>query len=74
VGPGIGVLNFGGDRRKGKGSFGRGKFGTFHCNQRNCLRECRRRGSHQITSGFSCYIDKARRAVIFTIVQLSCFY
>ena len=33
VGPGIGVLNFSGDRRRERGSFGRGKFGTFQCDQ-----------------------------------------
>jgi len=32
VGLGMGVLDFGGDRRRGMGSFG-GKFGVFHCNQ-----------------------------------------
>jgi len=29
VGPGIGVLNFGGDRRRRRGSFGRGKVWDF---------------------------------------------
>ena len=32
VGRGMGVLNRGGDRRRGKGSFG-SEFGVFHCNQ-----------------------------------------
>jgi len=32
VGRGMGVLDGGGDRRKGKGSFG-GEFGASHCNQ-----------------------------------------
>ena len=32
VGPGIGVLDFDGDRRKGRGSFG-GEFGASHCKQ-----------------------------------------
>ena len=72
VGPGIGVLNFGGNRRRGRGSFGRGKFGNFHCNQWDCLGEGRWCGSSQITLGFSSY-DKAHRAVIFAIAQLSCF-
>jgi len=35
----IGVLNFGGNRRRGRGIFSRGMFGTFHCNQWDCLRE-----------------------------------
>jgi len=29
---GLGVLDFGGDRRRERGSFG-GEFGTSHCNQ-----------------------------------------
>ena len=29
VGPGIGVFNFSGDRRRGRGSFGRGKVWDF---------------------------------------------
>ena len=33
VGPAIDLLNFGADCRRGRGSFGVGKFGTFHCNQ-----------------------------------------
>ena len=73
VGPGIGVLNFGGDRRRGRGSFGGGKSGTFHCNQWDCVR-----GDDaavpKLLWVFSCYIDKAHRALIFTIVQLSCHY
>ena len=32
----------------------------------------RRGGFSQITLGFSCYIDKAHRAVIFAIAQLFC--
>ena len=32
VGRGMGVLDEGGDRRRGKGSFG-GEFGASHCNQ-----------------------------------------
>jgi len=32
VGSAICVLNFGGNHRRGRDSFGRGKFGTFHCN------------------------------------------
>jgi len=32
VGRGTGVLDGGGDRRKGRGSFG-GEFGASHCNQ-----------------------------------------
>jgi len=32
VGRGMGVLDGGGDRRRGKGSFG-GEFGASHCNQ-----------------------------------------
>jgi len=71
-GPGIGVLNSGGNRRRGGGSFERGKVWDFHCNQRDCLREGRWRGCSQITLGFSCYIDKAHRAVIFAMAQLSC--
>ena len=39
VGPGIRVLNFGGDRRRLEAVLGGGKFGTFHCNQCDCLRE-----------------------------------
>jgi len=72
VEPGIGVLNFGGDRRRGRGSFGGGKSGTFHCNQWDCVR-----GDDaavpKLLWVFSCYIDKAHLTVIFTIVQLFCF-
>jgi len=32
VGLGMSVLDFGGDRRRGRGSFG-GEFGSSHCNQ-----------------------------------------
>jgi len=32
VGLGMGVLDFGGDRRRGRSSFG-GEFGASHCNQ-----------------------------------------
>jgi len=32
VGLGMGVLNFGGDHRRGRGSFG-GEFGASHCYQ-----------------------------------------
>ena len=32
VGQGMSVLDFGGDRRKGRGSF-RGEFGASHCKQ-----------------------------------------
>jgi len=39
VGLCIGILDFGGDRQRGRGSFGRGMFRTFHCNQWDCLRE-----------------------------------
>jgi len=33
VGLGMGVLDFGGDRRRGRGSFGGGEFVAPHCNQ-----------------------------------------
>jgi len=56
VGLCIGVLDFGSDRRRGRNSFGRGKFGTFHWNQWDCLREGRWRGSSEITLGFACYM------------------
>jgi len=36
---GIGVLNFGGNRRREEAVLGGGKFGTFHCNQWDYLRE-----------------------------------
>jgi len=49
VGPGIGVLNFGGNHRREGAVLGGRKFGTFHCNQWDCLREGRWRGSSQIT-------------------------
>jgi len=39
VGPGIGVLNFGGIRPREGAVLGKEKFGTFHCNQWDCLRE-----------------------------------
>jgi len=39
LGPGIGVLNFGGHRRRRRAVLGGGKFGTFHCNHWDCLRE-----------------------------------
>ena len=39
VRPGIGVLNFGGNCRREGTVLGEGKFGTFHCNQWDCLRE-----------------------------------
>jgi len=32
VGRGMGVLDGGGNRQRGRGSFG-GEFGAFHCNQ-----------------------------------------
>ena len=32
IGLGMDVLNFGGDHRRGRGSFG-GEFGSSHCNQ-----------------------------------------
>jgi len=51
---------------------GREKFGTFQYDQWDYLREGRR-GSSQITLVFSRYIDKAHRAVIFAIAQLSCY-
>jgi len=45
---GMGVLDFGGDRRRGRGSFG-GEFGTSHCNQLGlcCVvaRKCMNRSS-----------------------------
>jgi len=44
-----------------------------NCNQWVCLREGRWRDSSQITAvGFSCYIDKVHRVVIFAIAQFSC--
>ena len=52
VGVCIGVLDFDGHRRRGMGSFVRGKFGTFHCNQWDCLRDGWQGGSSQITLGF----------------------
>jgi len=51
VGSGIGVLNFGGDRRMEVAVLGGGMFVTFHCNQWECLCEGRRRGSSQIALG-----------------------
>ena len=39
VGRGISVLNFGGDRRWEKAVLGGEMFGTFHCNQWDCLPE-----------------------------------
>ena len=55
VGLGIGVLNFG-NRQREMGSFWRGKFGTSHCNQWDCLHEGQRRGSSQISLGRSCFV------------------
>ena len=51
VGQGMRVLDGGGDRQRGRGSFG-GKRGPSLCNQWDCLREGRRRGSSQITLVF----------------------
>jgi len=48
----IGVLDFGGDRRREWAVFGGWKFASFHCNQWDCLREAQRGGSSQITLGF----------------------
>jgi len=41
VGPGIGTLNFGGNHRREGAVLGKGKFGTFRCNQWDCLYEGR---------------------------------
>ena len=41
VGPGIGMLNFGGNHRREGAVLEKKKIGTFHCNQWDCLREGR---------------------------------
>jgi len=57
VGRGMGILDMGGDRRRGRGIFG-GKCEASHCNRcRLCCvvilcREGWRRGSSKITSGY----------------------
>jgi len=49
VGRGMGVLDGGNNRRRGRGRFG-GEFGASHCNYRRL-----RRGCSQITLGRTCY-------------------
>jgi len=73
VGPGIGMLKFSGDRRRGKGSFGRGSLGLSNVTNGIICMRVDDVALLKLLWVFSCYIDKAHRAVIFAIAQLSCF-